>query len=315
MNYFFGVDVGGTFVKIGLIDECGTVMKKGQIDTGKERGPEYMLDNIAAYCIESAILSGITMSDVKGCGVCLPGIIDSEEGVVMYSGNIEWHRINIVAYLENKLGVPVKITNDANAAALGEARFGAAKGIKDSIFVTLGTGVGGGIISDGKLIVGRKSAGAEVGHIIIQAFGEPCSCGSCGCFEAYCSATALIRDTKRAMEENKKSLLYQVADRQGHVDGKTAFIAEKEGDATAKKVVERYIAYLAVGLSSLSSIFRPEVIMLGGGISNEGDNLILRTQAKLDSMIFAGKIAPSVRVVRASLGNDAGFMGAAALNM
>ena len=211
------------------------------------------------------------------------------------------------------MGVSVKITNDANAAALGEARFGAGKNYKNSILVTLGTGVGGGIIIDGKLFEGYKSAGAEIGHMVIERHGDVCTCGRRGCFEAYCSATALVRRTRRQMEDNPRSAMWTKYTSET-ANGKTAFDFYHD-DIDAKEVVDWYIKYLACGIANLANIFRPEIIMIGGGVSEQGDNLTVPLQTYVDKELFGGTSYAPVKIVKASLGSKAGAYGAAALAM
>ena len=213
--------------------------------------------------------------------------------------------------MKKYLGVPVYVTNDANAAALGESFAGAAKQYGSSIFVTLGTGVGGGIIIDGKLFEGNRSAGAEIGHMVIRMGGEKCTCGRKGCFEAYASATALIRQTQNAMRKAPESILWKLAPTPEEVDGKTAFDGLRAGDKTAEKVVNAYIGYLAEGLANLANIFRPEAIVLGGGVCAEGETLLAPLRRKMNRLVYAGTKYAPVLLLTASLGNDAGLVGAA----
>ena len=239
-------------------------------------------------------------------------ILWSSSTKIRLSGPLKRHLYDfpVVRLLREKIDLPVKISNDANVAALGEAKFGAGKDYKNSILVTLGTGVGGGIIIDGKLFEGNKSAGAEIGHIVIEHGGEPCSCGRRGCFEAYSSATALKKRTKWAMEEDAGSAMWKKYT-SDTASGKTAF-EFADCDTSAREVVDWYIDYLACGLINLANAFRPEVIMLGGGVSNQGEELTGPLQEILDREIFAASYAP-VKVTRATLGSSAGVYGAVAL--
>jgi glucokinase len=209
-------------------------------------------------------------------------------------------------------GIPVRIANDANVAALGEVKFGGGKDYENVIMLTLGTGVGGGAVLDGKLMEGNKGAGAEFGHSCISFGGEKCTCGRRGCLEAYASATALIRDTKRAMEKHPESAMWKVAPTLDKVDGATAF-SQKDKDETAKAVVDHYIEMLGTGLCNIAAVFRPEAILLGGGVCAEGDNLIVPLQKYVDENIFAGKLGPRVEIITAKLGNKAGLVGGACL--
>ena len=235
--------------------------------------------------------------------------------MIRYSCNINFVKTPFVRLLSDMLGVKnVRISNDANCAALGETMFGAGRGARNSVTVTLGTGVGTGIVADGRLLTGNRSAGAEGGHVIIKAGGEVCGCGKRGCFEAYASATALMRQTARAAERHPDSLLARLAKEQG-IDGKTAFIAAKQGDKVAKRVVSTYIRYVGTGLVGFANVFYPEVFIIGGGISKEGDALILPLRRFVRRNAYGAEFNPPIDVVAATLGNDAGVIGAAALVM
>ena len=234
-------------------------------------------------------------------------------GVIRYSNNIALENVPVVDELKKYFDVPIKINNDANCAALGEQVFGAGKGYNDVVFVTLGTGVGGGFIINGKLFEGRECAGAEPGHMVIVTDGEKCNCGRKGCWEAYASVSALIRQTKAAMETDPSSLMHEEAAKEGKVSGLTSFLAAKRGDKTAQKVVDTYIKYIGEGLVNLANIFRPDVILLGGAISKERERLTVPLQKMMDEQSFGAKFNPRVEVKIASLKNDAGILGAAAL--
>ncbi len=307
MKYYLGIDIGGTSVKGVLIDEKGNIIADGSIPTGAQSGGDVILNAVVTLCGKLQRESGC-----KACalGAGCAGMI-GDDGTVIFAGNLGLKNFPLAEKLVQKLGMPVKVTNDANAAALGEAAFGAGKLYADSIFITLGTGVGGGIIINGKLFEGGRGAGAEIGHTVIERKGERCTCGRRGCLEAYASATALIKFTKRAMEEDAGSAMWKTCDLSG-VTGKTAFDCA-DGDYTAKKVVETYLGYLACGIINLANIFRPQAIILGGGVAEEGDKLIVPLQKKLDERIFGGQGYAPVKVVKAALGTRAGAMGAARL--
>ena len=245
-------------------------------------------------------------------GIGVPGMIDSSSGEVIFAGNLGFDNFNLKNAVMQELKIPVVIANDANVAALGEAKFGAGKNYKDSVLITLGTGVGGGIIINGKIFAGNRSAGAEIGHMIININGNQCTCGLKGCYEAYASASALIKLTKEKMEQNKNSVLWNVG--LDKIDGATAF-KYASIDETAKQIVEEYLDYVAVGLVNVANVFRPQIILLGGGISNEGDNLVIPLRERLNKMIFAGDKGPKVELSVASLKNKAGLLGACALIM
>lgn len=304
MPLYIGLDVGGTAIKGVVVDGTGKIFGEDSVPTVRS---EEIINGMAALCNRLSKLNG---DPVAGIGVGCAGVIDSASGKVVLANNLNLSDFPLVKLLEEKTGLPVKVTNDANAAALGEARFGAGKNYKNSILVTLGTGVGGGIVIDGKLFEGNKSAGAEIGHMVISHGGEKCSCGRKGCFEAYSSATALKRRTKWAMEEDAGSLMWSKYTSQT-VTGKTAF-EFAETDTSAREVVDWYIDRLACGLVNLANIFRPEIIMLGGGVSKEGERLTAPLQEIVAREIFAGGYAPVI-ISCATLGSAAGAIGAAAL--
>lgn len=304
MALYIGFDVGGTTIKGIVIDEEGKLYGEDSVPTG--RGEEIADNAVLLFNKLSATITG----EIKGIGMGSAGVIDSENGTVVLANNLKLKNFPLAKIVEERCGVPTKITNDANAAALGEARFGAGKDYVDSVLVTLGTGVGGGVVIGNKLFEGNKSAGAEIGHMVINSDGNRCTCGRRGCFEAYSSATALIKMTKRAMEDNPGSAMWQTYT-SDTATGKTAF-DYKDTDIAANEVVTKYIKYLACGLINIANIFRPQVIMLGGGVSAQRENLTVPLQAFLDRETFAASYAP-VKVITATLGSSAGAYGAAAL--
>ena len=310
-KYYVGIDLGGTFIKGGIVDGKGNIVTSDKAPTESEKGAERVAENIAALVQKLLDNAKIEKKDVVGIGMGVPGMIDSKAGIVIYSNNLAWKDFTISKNVEALTGLPVKIANDANVAALGEVKFGAAKDCENAIMITLGTGVGGGIIVDGRMVEGNKSAGAELGHMCIVLGGELCTCGRKGCLEAYASATALIRNTKRAMEAHKDSKMWEIGDL-SKVTGKTAF-DYKNCDPYAKQVVNEYVEALACGLTSFANVFRPDVILLGGGVCAQGDELIKPLQKILDRDLFGGDLGPKVPIRIAALGNKAGLLGAAAL--
>lgn len=312
-KYYIGIDLGGTFIKGGIVDDAGNILVSDKVPTESEFGAGRVAANIAKLCKMLLTTANLSTSDVEGIGMGVPGMIDSKNGVVIYSNNLGWEDFAIVDETQKLTGLPVKIANDANVAALGETKFGCGKAYSNTILITLGTGVGGGIVIENKLFEGNRSAGAELGHSVIVAGGEQCTCGRKGCLEAYASATALIRDTKRAMEADKASKMWEIGALE-NVTGKTAFDYYAV-DTGAKQVVDNYIEKLGVGLTNLANEFRPEAIILGGGVCAQGDTLVKPLQAFLDQELFAGKKGPQVKILIASLGNSAGLLGAAALLM
>ena len=312
-KYYVGIDLGGTFIKGGIVDDLGNIIVEDKTPTEREKGAEGVAANIAALANSLMARVGLQKDDVEGLGMGVPGMIDSRAGNVIYSNNLNWQDFRIGKQVSALTGLRVKIANDANVAALGEAKFGAAKGFENVVMLTLGTGVGGGVVAEGMLIEGNKGAGAELGHMVIVKDGEQCTCGRKGCLEAYASATALIRDTKRAMEAHKDSKMWECGGLE-NVTGKVAF-DYKDCDPYAKAVVDGYIEALAYGITNFANIFRPEIVLLGGGVCAQGDVLVKPLQAILDKDIFAGELGPKVTIKIAELGNSAGLLGAAALLM
>lgn len=312
-KYYLGIDLGGTFIKGGIVDDQGNIVLRDKVPTQSEKGADGVVANIVALCKTLMDRANISASDLVGVGIGVPGMIDSENGVVIYSNNLNWSDFSISNKVSEALGLPVRIANDANVAALGETKFGCGKEYNSSVMITLGTGVGSGIVIDGKLFEGNRSAGAEIGHTVIVAGGEQCTCGRRGCFEAYASATALIRDTKRAMENTPDSKLWEISSTDA-ITGKTAFDYYDKDDC-AKNIVDNYIEKLGVGLINVANALRPEIIILGGGVCSEGERLITPLQEMMNENIFAGDKGPAVKILTAELENDAGLLGAAALLM
>lgn len=312
---YIGVDIGGMSVKAGLVNEKGEILFKSSAVTRATAPQEEIVADIAELVRQVVREGGVTFSDVAGIGVGSPGSVDDEAGVIRYSCNINFVRTPFVELMRKELNVQnVRISNDANCAALGETMFGAGRGARNSVTVTLGTGVGTGIVVDGRLLTGNRSAGAEGGHVIIKAGGVKCGCGKRGCFEAYASATALMRQTEEAARRHPESLLAKMVAEDG-ISGKTAFIAAKRGDKTAKRVVSTYIRYVGTGLVGFANVFYPEVFIIGGGISKEGDALILPLRRFVRKNAYGAEFNPPIDVVAATLGNDAGIIGAVALAM
>ncbi len=311
--YYIGVDLGGTNIACGVVTGEGSIVGKASVPTTLPDTPDSIVRRIAGCCRLAVEDAGCGMDAVISVGIGTPGIANAETGIVEYSCNMGFSDTPLAQMTEDLLGKPVYLENDANAAALGEFAAGSGRGSHSLVAVTLGTGVGGGAILGNRLLTGFNYAGAEFGHFVMVADGEPCACGRKGCFEAYCSATALIRQTRQAMEQNPDSLLWQVAGSPEEVTGKTAFDAVLLGDRTAKAVVDRYVYYLACGLTSIVNIFQPEVLCIGGGISNQGDVLLDPVREIFDREDYARSSARRTRIVRATLGNDAGIIGAALL--
>ena len=314
--YLIGIDVGGMSIKGGVVTQKGEIIFKTAIPTTEKYTADYSISEDIRKVIDLVIEGAkISIKDVRGIGIGQPGSIDSKKGLIRYSNNIALERVPVVDELKKYYDLPIYINNDANCAALGEVVFGAGKGYKDVIFVTLGTGVGTGFVMDGKLFEGRECAGAEGGHMVINMSKDAplCNCGARGCWETYASATALIRQTKEAMDKNPDSLMHKLAKEEGQVSGKTSFMAAKQGDKAGQEEVDKYISYISCGVVNLVNIFCPEAILIGGGISNEKEYLTNPIQKAVNEGRFGAKFNPTVDVKTASLKNDAGILGAAAL--
>lgn len=316
--YRLGIDLGGTNIAVGLVDKDCRIVAQKSAPTQVERGGEAIVETMAELCRAVCETAGVSFEKVESVGVAAPGTVNHTTGVVEYANNLPFHRFPLAQLLGEIIPCGnIHVENDANAAAWGEAVAGAAKGTSDSVMVTLGTGVGGGIVIDGKVYSGFNCAGAELGHMVIVAGGRPCTCGRRGCWEAYSSATALIAMTKEKMEECRKTgrgtLLEDLAREKGKVSGRTAFDGMRKGDAAAREVVDEYCSYLACGITNLVNIFQPEVLSIGGGISNEGDDLVNRLMDTIRKERYGGDVVTPCRIRVAQLKNDAGIIGAAML--
>ncbi len=266
------------------------------------------MSRVAAAAAEK---SGVRLADCVCVGVGTPGFVSRKTGRLVFAGNLGWRDVPLKQALEAQLPVPVFVGNDANCAVIGETLAGAARGLRNVVLVTLGTGVGGGVVLDGAMFCGGDGMGTEIGHIPLVLGGEPCTCGLRGCYEAYASVRALIDQTKRAMAAHPDSAMNARAHEMGRVDGRTSFDCAKKGDAAARAVVEQYEEYVAAGIGALVCIFRPDAVLVGGAISNERDYLIGPLNEKLGKYVFAYENIGAPPVLRAALGNDAGIIGAA----
>ena len=314
--YRIGIDLGGTNIAVGIVNDEHKIVVKKTTPTLAKRPPEEIVADMARVCLEACAELKIDIKDVANIGIASPGIANPVNGCVEYAYNLPFLRFPIFQLLSDGLGIDrsvIKIANDANAAAWGEAVAGAAKGSANSIMVTLGTGVGGGIIINNKILVGFNSAAGEIGHIVIEQDGAPCGCGRRGCWEAYSSATALIRMTKEAVEECKKTGRYTSMLKAERISGRTACDAMRAGDEVGTEVYNKYVKYLATGITNLVNIFQPEVISLGGGVSNEGQSLIDAITPLVRAEQYGGDVVALTQLRIATLGNDAGIIGAAAL--
>lgn len=311
--YNIGIDLGGTNIKVGVVDENYNIVGRSNIKTNLPRPAEEIVDSIVEGVKLACDDAKIAVSDVNSIGIGTPGTANRNTGVVLYSCNLGFNNFSLGGMLSEKLGTEVFVENDANAAAFGEVVNGAGKGYKNVVVITLGTGVGGGIIIDGKIYTGFNFCGAELGHSVIEYNGRQCGCGRKGCFEAYSSATALINFTKEAMEEEKNTKMWEIAGSIENVDGKTAFDGFRAGDKTATDVVNKYINYLGCGLTNVVNIFQPEVLLIGGGICKEGENLTKPLLEYIARESYCIDPNCSTKLDIAKLGNDAGIIGAAYL--
>lgn len=314
--YRIGIDLGGTNIATGVINENYEIVGRGKLKTNVPRGTELLFDDIAkavALAVEDA---GITMDEVESIGMGAPGTVNKATGIIEFANNLDFKNTPAQKMLEERLpGKKIYIDNDANCAALGEAKAGAGKGVNNFVAITLGTGVGSGVVIDGKLYNGSNFAAAEFGHMVIDVEGDLCSCGRRGCWERYASATALINQTKHAMRHSYDSEMWHLVNENINlVSGRTAFEGLRKGDAAAKRVVEQYIYYVACGIINVINILQPEMICVGGGISHEGESLLAPLRKHIERERYSMFAKTQTQICRALLGNDAGIIGAALLD-
>ena len=311
LQYILAIDLGGMSAKGGLFTLSGELICEDNEKTSAADGFDGTIEKIALLAKRLTRKANVSFEQVQAIGVGAPGVVDSKKGVVLRWTNYGWSNVPFAERLSALTGKPVAIANDANVAALGEAKFGATANYQSSILLTIGTGVGGGMVFDGKLIEGYQSAGAELGHITIREGGLPCACGRLGCYEKYASASALVQQTRHAMVENLNSKMWEIAGGKiTNVDGRTAFAAARLGDETAKKVIEQFVSYLSEGIADFVNILRPEAIVLGGGIANEGEALFEPLRKAVDARTYIAMDIVPLKIVGAKLGNRAGIYGA-----
>ncbi|MCL2516961.1 MAG: ROK family protein [Oscillospiraceae bacterium] len=313
--YYIGIDLGGTNIAAGIVDENYKIIKKGSTPTLGNRDPKEIIRDMGALCARLVEECGLTFDDIEYAGIAAPGTANAATGMIDFANNLPFLHFPISEVLMSFIPVKkVYIDNDANAAAWAEAIAGAAKNVANSVFITLGTGVGGGVIINGKLYAGFNYAGAELGHMVIEYKGRPCTCGRYGCWETYSSATGLINMTREKMLENKDSVMWDMCENSiDKLSGKTAFAAMKKGDKAASEVVDMYIKYLACGIGNIILLFQPEILCIGGGVCNEGDYLMKPLMAILNNEPAIERRKTQIKI--AELGNDAGIIGAAVLGL
>lgn len=312
-EYYLGLDVGGTNFAAGVVNEKGDIIAKCHIPVGSQKGVEELTETMYIVSANALEKAGITWDDIPYWGIGMPSTVNAKTGLLVHANCFGWHNVPIYSYLKRFVNKEILIENDANVATIAEVKAGAAKGADNVIMLTLGTGVGGGIVIDGRIYPGANGLGAELGHTKIVKGGRLCTCGQKGCLEAYASATALINRARETASEKPKSELAGLL-RDEKLSGETIINAAINGDETASQLIDEYTEYLAAGISSFVSIFRPEKVILGGGLSNAGDVLFRPVREKLKQMTFGAEEIGIPEVVGAKLGNDAGIIGAAMIN-
>lgn len=311
MKYYIGIDLGGTNIKAGIVDENGKLLSSKSVKTNCPRPAEAIMDDMATLCVDVAKDFGLTLDEIEKIGIGTPGTVNNIKGELIYSNNLDAENVMMKDYLEEKLSRKVYVDNDANAAGVAEYIFGAGKDVDSMIAITLGTGVGSGIIIDGKILQGSMFSGGEIGHMVISVGGRQCTCGRKGCFEAYSSATGLIATTKEKMLENRESAMWDEVSDISEVNGRLAYNYSRKGDETAIAVVKEYEEYLASGLASVINIFQPDIICLGGGVANEKENMLVPVRAIVEKETYDKD--NHTKIVSAKLGYEAGIVGAAFL--
>lgn len=303
-KYGFGIDIGGTTCKIGLFETTGTLVEKWEIPTRKENSGENILPDVAAFIASKMVEKEIMKGDIQGIGIGVPGPVTSE-GVVVRCVNLGWDVINVAKEMTERTGFTVKVGNDANVAALGEMWQGGGKGCKSLVMVTLGTGVGGGIIIDEKIVAGAHGAGGEIGHITVNPHESiSCNCGRKGCLEQYCSATGIVRLARESLAESHETSLLDKAE---EISAKAVFDAYKEQDKLAEKIVEKFARMLGRALSNIACVADPETFVIGGGVSKAGEVLLKAVNQYFREAAFSSCV--DTKFALASLGNDAGMYG------
>ena len=314
MRYCLGIDLGGTNIAVGLVElDSKTIVTKKSTKTLAPRSAESIAEDMATLSRLVTDEAGIQLSDVEWIGVGAPGVV--KDDVIVNAPNLDWHNVNIATILREKTGIPTYVANDANAAAYAEYVWGAGVGAKSLVAFTLGTGVGGGIVVDGKIWEGINGFAAEIGHMIVEEGGRQCGCGKRGCIEAYCSASAIVKEAKRAMKLYPDSKLWELVGGDiERMNGYYPFVAKREGDFAATEVVDSFINYLAIGISNIINILQPEVVCIGGGVSGEGDNILIPLRQRVKYLSF-GNDSSRTRIEIAKFRNDAGIIGAGLLGL
>lgn len=313
MEYSLGIDIGGTNIKAGLVDDNFSIVETKRVKTLSARGYEATRNDIIKLVQSVIDVTEVNFADIKRIGIGCPGTCNGDTGIVEYSNNLHWNNVPLRSDIEKAFGKKTYLDNDANAAAYGEFLAGAAKGCNSAVIITIGTGLGAGIIIDGKIFSGSNFAGAEIGHTVIEVDGKSCTCGRNGCFEAYSSATGLVNMTKEAIALHPDSRMSEVIEEEGKVSGRTAFKAARLGDVYGQQVVDKYIKYLACGLVNVINVFQPDILCIGGGVCNEGDNLLVPLKKQINESIYSKNSSKNTEITICKLGDKAGIIGAALL--
>ena len=307
--YYIGIDIGGTNIAGGIVTDKGRIITKFSIPTKKERKTNEIMDDVIELCLTLCENSGINLESIASIGIGCPGAVDDKKGIVSYCNNIPMHNYPMREYLSKKLDKPIRLANDANAAAFGEYT-ATGNGCGSFLMITLGTGVGAGLVINGKIFSGFNGVASEAGHMTLVHEGHLCTCGKKGCWETYASVTALIRQTEEAVKAHPESSMRANIRERGAVSGRTAFEEAKKGDPTAQAVVAKYCEYVADGLTSLINIIEPERVCIGGGISREGETLLGPIREYVNKYEY-NRYCEKTVIEAATLHNDAGIIGAA----
>ena len=313
---YAGIDLGGTNIAAGLVDESGRILIQDSRPTRGERGFPAIVADMANLVSELAERHGCGRSGLAGLGIGVPGTVDDQKGSAIYLNNLDMDNKPLRAEIQRHLDLPVRLGNDGDCAALAETLAGAARGAHSALMVTLGTGVGGGIVIGGKLFSGFNQAAGEFGHMVIARDGEPCTCGRRGCWEAYASASALVKQARDAVSIHPGSAMLSLAGgNPAKIDGRTIFAAARQGDPAATQVLAAYQLWLAEGIANLVNIFQPEIVVVGGGLSAQGDFLLDPVRREVANRVYGRDLMRQSAIRAASLGNDAGIIGAAMLSV
>ena len=313
-NYYVGIDLGGTNIVAGVVDDHCNIISRSSMKTNAPRPANEIGEDLGRCAIEAIKSSGIDQKRISWIGIGIPAIVDKKTGIIVAAGNLGLYNAPIIDSIQKYINKPIFVENDANAAAYGEYIAGSAKGYENVVCITLGTGVGSGIIISGRIHNCLQYAGTEVGHMVINVDGAECSCGRKGCFEAYSSATGLVNIAKKYLSQNSNSNLRQTLDNGNEViTPELIFKANREGDKLAHEILDTYIKYLSIGISNIINVLKPDVVCIGGGVSNAGDNLLLPLIERVNQENYSHGRVNSTKIVLAKLGNDAGLIGAAFL--